>query len=391
MMRKLIVSFLGMMLCTLNALAQAQADPNANTSSGPSAWVYVSNLIGSTGTAEVHAYTAGPGGKLTPISGSPFSDDIHYLAVNGKYLFGSPQSGTMIEASLIQSNGAITYSASTDSNTPSGCGSTPANVFLDHSGSSLYDLDFWSDAGNCGNTTYQAWSIVKSSGKLTFLNAAGGNEELEGPLTFIGNNVFAYTADCYHSGPQISAFKRSTNGSLSQLSLAQVWPKPPGGDGYCPYLAAADPSNHLAIPVQPYSGYGNPAGPFQLATYTVNTSTGAISTSSTYDNMPKVSVGNIMAIKMSPSGKLLAVAGTAGLQVFHFNGANPITHYTGLISTTQIDDIRWDNNNHLYAISQKANRLTVFTLTPVSWSRVATYSINKPMGIAVQPLPLPWQ
>lgn len=85
------------------------------------------------------------------------------------------------------------------------------------------------------------------------------------------------------------------------------------------------------------------------------------------------------------------MAGTAGLQVFHFNGGNPITPYTALMSTSQIDDVRWDNNNHLYAISTKGNKLVVFTVTPTSWNWVATYSINKPVGLGVQPLPLPWQ
>jgi len=37
------------------------------------------------------------------------------------------------------------------------------------------------------------------------------------------------------------------------------------------------------------------------------------------------------------------------------------------------------------------NRLVVFTVTPTSWKRVATYSINRPLGLAVQLLPLPWQ
>jgi hypothetical protein len=39
--------------------------------------VYVSNDIGTTGTPEVHAWMAGPGGKLTPIAGSPFSGDSY--------------------------------------------------------------------------------------------------------------------------------------------------------------------------------------------------------------------------------------------------------------------------------------------------------------------------
>jgi hypothetical protein len=67
---------------------------------------------------------------------------------------------------------------------------------------------------------------------------------------------------------------------------------------------------------------------------------------------------------MAPSGKLLAVGGSTGLQVFHFNGASPITHYTGLITSSYIDEIRRDNANHRYAISQTAKKLWVFTVTP---------------------------
>ncbi|HEY6181900.1 MAG TPA: hypothetical protein VIW67_06610 [Terriglobales bacterium] len=46
--------------------------------------------------------------------------------------------------------------------------------------------------------------------------------------------------------------------------------------------------------------------------------------------MPTVAVGNVSDYRMSPSGKFLAVGGTGGLRIFHFNGANPITKLTGL-------------------------------------------------------------
>ena len=91
-------------------------------------------------------------------------------------------------------------------------------------------------------------------------------------------------------------------------------------------------------------------GPTQLATYTVESS-GMLATSSTRTNMPAVAVGNVNYLKMAPSGKLLAVAGSAGLQVFHFNGASPITKFTGQLTKTSIDQCFWDNANHLYAIS----------------------------------------
>jgi len=52
----------------------------------------------------------------------------------------------------------------------------------------------------------------------------------------------------------------------------------------------------------------------------------------------------------------------------------------------------WDNNDHLYAISQSAAKLWVFTVTTTGYSVApgSPYSINDPQNIAVQPLPLPW-
>ncbi|UWZ85888.1 hypothetical protein [Occallatibacter riparius] len=327
MLRKLFPVCLGAALCTVAALTPARLD--SQTSSGPSAWVYVSSLIGTTQKTDVYGFVAGSSGKLTPISGSPFPADLDGMAVNGVYLFGAPATGTMIDTYRIQSNGSLTYAATVNAAGPNKCSnSAPFFVTLDHTGATLYDLYEWGDM-TCSNNAYQAWNITKSSGALTYDGTAGTSQEIAGLPSFIGNNVFAYTSSCYHFQPMISGFKRNSNGSLTQLSLAQVMPKAASGQGWCPYLAAADPTNHLAIPMQPYAGYGDPVGPYQLASYTVNTSTGALSTSNTYANMPKVAVGGVRAVSMSPSGKLLAVAGTAGLQVFHFNGAYPVTAYTG--------------------------------------------------------------
>jgi hypothetical protein len=44
---------------------------------------------------------------------------------------------------------------------------------------------------------------------------------------------------------------------------------------------------------------------------------------------------------------LLAVGGSGGLQVFHFNGRRPITRFTGLLSKDEVDQVAWDNDNHL--------------------------------------------
>ncbi len=88
----------------------------------------------------------------------------------------------------------------------------------------------------------------------------------------------------------------------------------------------------------------------------------------------------------SPSGLLLAVGGN-GLEVFHFNGASPITKYTGLLTSDKIVQLFWDNDNHLYALSASANKLFVFTVTPTSVSQApgSPYTISNPVALAVLP------
>lgn len=392
-MLNLSYACLGAAFCTATVLAQVSPhltdvneDSSDATATAPVAWVYVSSAIGDSGKSQVFAFDAASNGKLTPIPGSPFDDSVSWMAVNGKYLFGSAVGGTYIDAYLMESDGALSYSASTDVLTPNkGCGSA-AQIFLDHTGASLYNFDYF--ASDCANNTYESYAVNKSTGKLTYVNEAGGNEELNGYLTFIGNNKFAYSSDCYHFGAAIYGVERSSNGSLTLLNINPAYPKAVSGEGWCPYLAAADPTDHVAIPMFPSSGYGDQNGPYQLATYT-STSSGNLTTTSTYTNMPKVLVGGLTALAMSPSGDLLAVAGAGGLQVFHFNGANPITKYTGLLTTKQVDQMFWDNDNHLYAIGESADKLWVFNVTSSSASQVSgsPYSINSPMGITVQPLP----
>jgi hypothetical protein len=54
---------------------------------------------------------------------------------------------------------------------------------------------------------------------------------------------------------------------------------------YHPAFVKADPTGHLAVVLFPVDQYGDP-GSYQLASYTINPSTGAISSTNTYKNMP---------------------------------------------------------------------------------------------------------
>jgi hypothetical protein len=103
--------------------------------------------------------------------------------------------------------------------------------------------------------------------------------------------------------------------------------------------------------------------------------------------MPQTAVGTVNDIRMAPHGTLLAVAGTSGLQVFHFNGSNPITPDTGLLTQDPIDHAFWDNDHHLYAISQNAGKLYVFTVTLLGATQApgSPYTVGHPQNLVVQP------
>ncbi|MGA9510430.1 MAG: hypothetical protein WBV55_17560 [Candidatus Sulfotelmatobacter sp.] len=354
----------------------------ASTTSAAVAYVYVSSSSGS--SSKVNAYSAASNGKLTPVLGSPFVANVGPMALNSKWLFGT--NGIDIYSFSIASDGALNQVSSINAQhfNPYDSGG-PGNLFLDHTGASLYDGDTY--AYGTGDNAYESFSIDNSTGQLNFLNLTpDGGTEVGSALSFVGNNIYAYSASCYHYTPDIFAYKRNSDQVLSPLTIKAPIPAAPNGGTYCPYLAAADPTDHVAISLTPLTSDMGPDGPPQLATYTVGGS-GNLTTTSTPSNMPKTAVTSIQDIWMAPSGKLLAVAGTTGLQVFHFNGASPITHYTGLLTKDEVDQMFWDNDNHLYAISRTAGKLFVFTVTTTSYSQAAgsPYSIANPENIIVLP------
>ncbi len=373
------------------AFAQVPSSPvgRANATNSPVAYVYVSSSP-SNGTNQIEAYSAASSGALTPVIGSPFnlgSEGVSQMAVNSKYLFGSANPD--IYTFSIASDGALQQlSVINASNYNPYKSGGPASLFLDHTGATLYDNDFY--AYGTGDSAYQDFSIDQSTGQLNFLQVTpDGGEIADVPLSFISNNLYAYGASCYHGAGNIFGYKRNGDGTLTPLNINPTVPVAPKSEGaYCPYLAAADPNGNLAVSMEPNNDI-TPSGPVQIAVYTAD-SAGNLTTTSTAQNMPKTQAGptyGINDIWMSPSGKLLAVGGTSGLQVFHFNGANPVTSYTGLLTTAPISQMFWDNDNHLYALSQTAGKLYVFTITPTSHSQApgSPYTIKGAENIQVLP------
>jgi hypothetical protein len=360
--------------------ASAQADITFQEStSSPVAYAYVS----STSNQKTHAFAVASDGTLTPVSGSPFRTGYALsLAANAKYLFSSDR--VYIYSYAIASDGAIKQVASIDAQqyNPGNIGG-PVFLFPDRTGATLYDTDYYC----CGSeNAYQFFGVDNANGVLSYLGVTTAREYFL-PLSFIGNNVYAYAAQCsqYWS---ILGFQRNNDGTLTDLNINPPVPVAPKGYWYCPEPAVADSTNHVAIVLTPTEGYrsSQAAPPPQLATYTADGS-GNLSTNSTRFNMPRIAVKGLTDMAMSPSGKLLAVSGTAGFEVFHFNGSKPITHYTGLLAKDQIDQLYWDDHDHLFATSLSASKLYVFTITPKSVSQApgSPHRITKPESIVVFP------
>jgi hypothetical protein len=376
-------------LCSEGTFSQvvssdATGDVSAAAGGSPVAYVYVSSSP-RTNSHEINAYTSASDGKLTPVPGSPFPAKVKYMAANKKYLFGT--NGIDIDSFSISSEGSLKKVASVDAQgfNVGSCGG-PYVLFLDRTSATLYDNDIYSD---CANNAFQFFGVGGSTGGLNYLGVSSATSpEFEGALSFLGNNEYAYGASCYHWNQEIYGFARSSDGALTDLKLNPTIPEAKAGEMYCPGLTASDAATHVAVAMQPLNNSSfEPNGYAQLATYTADSS-GNLTTTSSYANMPKVALAGVAGLSMSPSGKLLAVAGTGGLQVFHFNGSDPITRYTGLLTkddVDQVDQMFWDSDNHLYVISQSAGKLFVFTVTSTSYRQApgSPYLITNPQSIVI--------
>ncbi|HXM22299.1 MAG TPA: hypothetical protein VN948_13665 [Terriglobales bacterium] len=275
-------------LCTTMAVAVAasgktDAAIQDSTHSLPVSYVYVSG--GTVNNSEIYAYGAASDGRLTPVSGSPFRAFANYgVAVKGKYLFGTD--GVYIYSFAIASDGAIKQVATLNAqqyNEPNYIGG-PAALFLDRTEATLYDFDY--DGYNATNGDYQSFGIDDSTGELTYLGVSSSSNWFYNPLTFVGNNVYAYGADCiadlYWT---IFGFQRNSDGTLTGLNINPEPPKAKYGDFYCPNLTTSDKTNHVAISMQAVNQNFQPDGLPQLAAYAADTS-GNLTTKNTRFNMP---------------------------------------------------------------------------------------------------------
>jgi hypothetical protein len=266
---------------------------------------------------------------------------------------------------------------------------------------------------NQGCVAIQSFQIGKGSGDLTF-NGTAEMDRVESSFynvpTITADGSYAFGRACWDEYLERMDFNqlfRDSSGALAIGNFSVTYPSAQMNWEYFPLLMTADPANRLAVALYSLDmltlGPDGPPkfGSPQLASFTVDSAGNTVSMN-TLLNMPTPNVYPTSMI-LSPSGKFLAVAGNGkgeaywfsgptGLQVFHFNGADPITPYSQTLTTSAIDNIRWDTSNHLYALSSNPGKLYDYTVTsagitqaPGSPYSIPNLSKSGSAGLAVIP------
>lgn len=378
MTRSVLILSLSAALCA--SVLQAQT-----TTPSPS-YVYVSNTPANSSNNYINEYAVAPNGRLTVIDGSPYYAEETDITVAQDKLFGIDKDVPSIDAFSIGADGAITYLTSTDyaQFNPGDCGGA-GWLFPDRSATDIYAMEF---DGDCANNTYESFATEQSGSVANLGVVNGGAGSFNGvylPAAFLGNNQFAYEAtnnSCMYFA--VSAFERISNGLLTSASAKTTLPAAPDGyRAYYPTMLATDATNHVAITLWPVNPPGCSTAAQQIGVFTADAN-GNLTTTDTSATMPSTLVGSVDDLKISPVGNLLAVAGSAGLQVFHFNGASSVSAYTNLLTSDPITEMFWDRYGHLFALSQSTNKLHVFNVNQLTATEApgSPYVINAPIHLA---------
>jgi hypothetical protein len=430
--RALFVLISTVALLAVPALAQTEENVSEKaTTVSPVAYVYVQTTPG------VVVYSTAANGILTEVNGSPFKVSGQMEDISGKFLISVGD--TILHVYSIASNGAVGKQISqinTASYGGSECGGTSGQgSVVDHTGKYLYVQ--LNTLNKCA-----AWQTyrIEPDGFLQFLGHTEAYQLYYEEYENLGNQVIASTVptvssndkfqygifnlsaaasdNCFLNGaqcPNFSAFKTSGGVLEENSAFTEKDPVAEPGDRFIPWSwnsPRADGNGHLAVLMDELYDSGDYSDSrLRVASFTINPTTGALTSTNTHDKMPVVQVnwypgdggvpgpensyqdGNEdggggwynsgpFSLAMSPAGNILAVAGNSsdggGIQLFHFNGAAEATNFGNEFYEWPIDQLMWDSKNHLYALDYALNQLTVFTVTTKTVTQTGSpYSLPK--------------
>lgn len=351
----LVLSLVG---CTIVSTPATTLTPDQPSSSD------IASIYVQTGPGVV-VFTKDSAGKLTKVKGSPFPVTGQMEAITGKYLISV---GTdWLHVYELSSSGAVGKQVSkinTQSYAGGECGTT-SELVTDLTGKYIYvELFDYTDDLPSDCTAWQSYSI-SSSGALTFIGNLEPQVLQDGDhgtiQTFGGavgsSNHYVYVDGNINNIPSLFPFSMQ-NGSLNQTTnFKEADPTPDPNLDYflAPVMAVADSKEHLAVLMMPwfYNDDGSAPENLKLASYTIDPSTGSITSTNTQDDIPFTDLqAPAYTMSMSKNGSFVAIGNNDGMQVFKFNGAKPPTALTKLLLPgTEIDQLAWDKQDHLYALS----------------------------------------
>ncbi len=356
-------------ICLLNSCA-SYVHNNAPSSPGAGAheFLYVQTQSADPAVKpSTFGYSVSADGRLTPLSGYPLPGYIAGV-FSGNFVFTAEPDGLHLDTYQIGSDGSLTKIHSVIDQATVQCTDQcwVGPDVTDRTGSSLYVHVATINSGE-GIWSPETYSINKGTGELTYVAQGGADWSFfKGGCQlydFSADDRYAYGNCTTYAPGWIEVGIRSPDGSLADVPNRKVvGPAPPPGMIYSGSPAGTDDQNHLAAVLTSWTDQGDTidGSPSLLASYTINAD-GSLTSTNTSADMP--AIPQLSAVGgLSPSGKLFAAGETSGIQMFNFNGADPMTPNGAVIPTDTPLRMKWDSANHLFVLTQ-SQKLYVFTVT----------------------------
>jgi hypothetical protein len=367
------------------AMVAAIAQNSMSANAAPVAYAFVS-----TGNPNnVYTLAVSSTGSFTHVGTTSSPTTIYHLSVTRQFVFGIDNASNIYTYS-IDSAGALTLVATTNAGKYVSGYSSQYSIPLtqvDPAGATLYTA-----VGTSQSKWYLESFKIETNGELQFLGTSDADPNALSQIRFVQGGQYAFMDGCYNTDPGASfttdsndisdlvVYQRESNGFLTWVGTSNDPPAAQDGYEYCAGINASDPTDHVAIGFTIFNPSGDDVEPgTALGTYTVK---GTPATTSDYKNMPVTSVWMPTAMSIDPTGQLLAVGGDGNFEVFHFNGANPITKYTGLVESNNSERaIAWDKNSHMYMLT--SHSVDIYEMTPTSYTELKPWEFTDPYSMNV--------
>ncbi|HEY1768326.1 MAG TPA: hypothetical protein VGG26_11750 [Terracidiphilus sp.] len=374
-------------LCVTAALVSPST---ASAATAPAAYAFVSTA----NPNDVYTLAVSPTGSFTHVGTASSPTAIYHLSVTKHFLFGIDNLSNIYTYS-ISSTGALKLVATTHAGKyVSGFSSqySAAIIQVDETGTTLYTL-----TGSSQTDWFLESFKIESNGDLQFLGSSYADPNALNQIRFVQGGQYALTDGCYNTAAgasfvtdsddvnDIVTYKHESNGFLTYVGTSNDTPTAQSPYEYCAGLNASDSTDHVAVGFTIFNPPGDNIEPgMALGTYTVNTS-GTPGTTSDYENMPVTSGFDPYVMSIDPTGRLLAVGGTGAFQLYHFNGANPVMQYSGVIKTNDlIRSIAWDKSSHMYLLTDHS--VDIYNISTTSYTELKPWEFTGPYSMIVQTL-----